>query len=198
MPEVKLNQGSCAPFQAASHSAPPRRLADRRQRLVDAAGLQRLVDAELDGQLGELLQFVVRAEEVDVHALHHLGDRLIGDGGELLLEEAEEVEIGGIAEVQELEVILPGLVQKLDRAVVGLHHSVGVVEADALLDPFQRHDVGQLLELQRLEVGDIGAHLLVPILDQRVPILEIMAGALQELRHARSDVLGRDRGTGLM
>ena len=84
---------------------------DRGQRLIDRAVLQRLGDADLHRELGELLQLVVGAEQVDLDALHHLRDSLIGDRRELALQESEEIEIGGVAEVEELEVILPGLVE---------------------------------------------------------------------------------------
>ena len=151
------------PFRAV------RMLGDGRQRLVDRSGLQRVDDAELDGELGEFLQLIVGLEQVDLDALHHLGDGLIGNGRELLLHEAEEIEIGGIAEVQELEVILPRLVEELDRSVVGLHQRVGIVETDAAGDPFERHDLRQLLEIERFQVGDVGAHLLVPVGEQTNP-----------------------------
>ena len=109
-----------------------RPLRDRRQRRVSRAGPKRGCDVELHRELGQLLQFIVGPEQIDIDALHHLGNRLVGNVGELSLEEAEEIQIGGIAEVQKLEMILPGLVEKLDRPVVGLHQAVGVIETDAL------------------------------------------------------------------
>ena len=127
-----MNHGSCAAFHAVEPVAG--RSADARPPPAPASTepvFSASRDAELHRQLGELLQFVVGAEQIDVDALHHLGDRLVGNARELPLQEAEEIEIGGIAEIEELEMVLPGLVEQLDRPVVGLHQRVGVVEADA-------------------------------------------------------------------
>ena len=67
-----------------------RRLADRGERFVDRSARQRVGDAELDRELGELLQLVVGPEQIDVDALHHLGDRLVGNGRKLLLQKPKK------------------------------------------------------------------------------------------------------------
>ena len=73
---------------------------------------------QLDGEMRELLQLVIGTEQFGIDALHHLGDGLIGNGRELALHEAEEIKIGGVTEVQELEMVLPDLVGEVDRLVV--------------------------------------------------------------------------------
>ena len=79
----------------------------------------------------ELLQFLVRTEQVDVDAGDHLRDGLVGDRREDLLAEAEEVEVGGVAEVEELEVVLPqGAGAGQQGEVVGLD-----LAARSLADP---------------------------------------------------------------
>jgi len=55
--------------------------------------------AEFGRELSQLLDLVVRLEQVDLDTGHHLRDRLVRDGREQLLAEAEEVQVGGVAEV---------------------------------------------------------------------------------------------------
>src|SRR6266540_3187692 len=74
-------------------------------------------DAGVDRQAGELLQLLVRLEQVHLDAGDHLGDRQVRDVGEGLLAEAEEVEVGGVAEVEELEVVLPELERQVHQPV---------------------------------------------------------------------------------
>jgi NAD(P)-dependent dehydrogenase (short-subunit alcohol dehydrogenase family) len=47
----------------------------------------------------------------------------------LLFAETEEIEVGGVAEVEKLEMILPSFVTKLYRAVVIFQELVGIVQA---------------------------------------------------------------------
>ncbi|MEZ5766879.1 MAG: hypothetical protein R3D80_03895 [Paracoccaceae bacterium] len=145
----------------------------------------------LDGEAGQFLDLVVGAEQLAVDALHHLGDGLVGNGGELALHEAEEIEIGGIAEIEELEVVLPDLVGELDQLVIGLEDRVGVVEPDAVLDPVERHHLGQLGEADRVHLVDHREDLLLPVVEKVVPVAVVMPGAFEELRDPRLDVLGR-------
>ena len=76
--------------------------------------------------LGNHLQLFIRPEQIDLDAGHHLGDAEIGDRWEGLLAEPEEVEIGGVAEIEELEVVLPDPQdQILEAVVVGLQAGSG-------------------------------------------------------------------------
>ena len=118
---------------------------------------------------------------------------LVGNVGKLLFAETEEIEIGGVAEIEKLEMILPSLVAKLDRTVVVLQELVGVVQAAAFEDPFLRHHVGKRFKLDRLQVVDDLANFDVPIFKQLVPILEIESGAFEEKRHAFRDFVRRNR-----
>jgi hypothetical protein len=65
------------------------------------------VDPQLDRLAGEVLELLVGPEQVDLDPGDHLGDRQVGNRGEGLLAELEEVEVGGVSEVEELEVVLP-------------------------------------------------------------------------------------------
>ncbi len=153
---------------------------DGGERLVEGTLGQRVVDAEVDGQPREFLQFVVGAEQIGIDALYHARDRLIRHIGELLLHEGEEVEIGGVTEVQELEMILPRAIVELDRAVVVLQKLRRIVEAAPLDDPFARNYVGQRRERERLHLLRRGADLFVPVFEQRRPVLEIVTSAVEE------------------
>ena len=96
--------------------------------------------SDLDRELGQLAQLVVGPEQVDLDALDHLRDAEVGDAGEDLLAEAEEVQIRGVAEVEELEVVLPGLVAELDRPVEAGDQAERVVQAPALEHPLLGDD----------------------------------------------------------
>ena len=89
--------------------------------------------------------------------------------------------------------VLPGLVAKLNCAIVVLDQLVGIVEPAAFEDPFQRDHVRQRLEFKRLQVVDDLADFDVPFLQQAAPILEIEARSLEELRNACRDLIRRDR-----
>ena len=86
---------------------------------IDGTCSQMGGDTRGHGQFGQCLEFVIGAEQITVHALYHFGDGLIRDGGELRFQETEEIQIGGIAEVQEFEVVVPGAIKQLDRLVIG-------------------------------------------------------------------------------
>ena len=134
------------------------------------------------GDLGQLLQLVVGTEQLHVDALHHRGDRLVGDAREDLLAEHEEVEVGDVAEVQELEVVLPRAVGEGDQPVVvgeQLGRGAGALAAQHVVE---RDRVGQRGELERLELVDRRLELGVPVRQQALPVLEVVAGALHELR----------------
>ena len=83
------------------------------------------------GALGEALELLVGPEEDDVDAGDHLRDRLVGDVGEALLAELVEDEVGGVAEVEELEVVLPDPVDALEQAVVRDEQRVARADARA-------------------------------------------------------------------
>ena len=94
-------------------------------------------DTLVEGDLGQTFKFVIRPEEVNFDAGHHFGDRLVGNIGESFFAEAKEVEIGGIAQVEELKVILPPFVSHLQQPVVGDLQIEVAADATPLGDPFQ-------------------------------------------------------------
>ena len=155
--------------------------------MLPKCGLQ----PEFDGELGQLLELVVRAEQFHVHALHHGGDGLVRDVGEDLLAEVEEVQVGDVAEVQELEVVLPVLVGELDQPVVAFQQLLGAVLALAGEDVLHGDDVRELGEGDGFHLVDGALDLDVPLLEQLVPVLEVVADALLEQGHAGGDLVLR-------
>ncbi|MBW8737618.1 MAG: hypothetical protein JF621_10955 [Streptomyces turgidiscabies] len=154
-----------------------------------------MVQAQFDGELRQSLQLVVRTEQFHVHALDHGRDSLVGDTGEPLSARPEEVQVGRVADVEELEVVLPGPVAQRQQPVVPAEQGVGRVQPGAALDLLVRLGVGQFGEPERLQLPDRGEDLAFPVLQQRVPVLEVVPGAPEELRHPRRRfvLLHRDR-----
>ncbi|CAH0326244.1 hypothetical protein SRABI128_05218 [Microbacterium sp. Bi128] len=151
------------------------------------------LDPKFHGELGELLELVIRAEELHVHALHHGGDGLVRDVGEHLLAEVEEVQVGDVAEVEELEVVLPVLVGQLDEPVVALQELLGAVLALAGEDVLHGDQVREPGEGNGFHFVDGALDLDVPLLEELVPILEVVANALFEQGHAGGDLVFRHR-----
>ena len=121
---------------------------------------------------GQDLQLLVRSEQVDLDAGHHLGDPEVGDRGEGLLAEAEEVEVGGVAEVEELEVVLPDLE---DEVLEPVTPSAGGdrAHADAVGDDAQVLHLGQGRE-HGVDRADRRLDLAEPVLVERVPVGEVV------------------------
>ena len=146
--------------------------------------------AELDRELGQLLELLVRLEQVDLDPGHHLGDGLVRDGREQLLAAAEEVQVGGVAEVEELEVVVPQLERQVHQPVVAGQQVKRAAGAPALGDDRHVLAMGQRREADRLQLVDERAHLGHPGRVQPVPVGEVVTGPLGELRHPGPD-LGR-------
>ena len=184
-----LNQGSRARSSEVSHSHAVGQLL---QRGFDDGplGAERddRVDTELDGPAGQLLQLVVGFVHDHVDARDHLRHALRRDAGEELLHEVEEEHVGRIAEVQELEVVLPALDAQIDQVVVVLQQVVAMRFTERIGHHRQVLHVGQARDLQRLELADGGFHLHLPLGFERVPVLVVVAGALHEVRHAAADL----------
>ena len=143
---MKLNHGCWAPSHPGEPLGAVGDAGDAGKRLFRRSRREQVRQLQSDGELGQLLQLVVRAEQLHVHALHHGGDGLVGDVGEHLLAEAEEVQVGDVAEVEELEVVLPVLVGELDQPVVALQQLLGAVLALAGEDVLHRDHVGERLK----------------------------------------------------
>jgi hypothetical protein len=90
-------------------------------------------------------------------------------------------------------VVLPGAIGQGDQAVVVGQQLGGRAGALALEHALEGDRVGQRLELDRLQLGDRRLELRVPVGQQALPVLEVVSGALHELRNARLDVLRVDR-----
>ena len=164
------------------------RATHRGQRLVDGALAQDVGDAALDRQAGQAAQLLVGAEQIDLDAGDHLGDRQVGDAGEDLLAEPEVIEVRGVPEVEHLEVELPQLEREVDQFVVAVLQVVHVAATGMPGDDFQRHHVGQWLVVQRLELGDHFLGLDDPLGLDRIPVGEVVAGALHEVLDTTGNV----------
>ena len=104
LPEEKLNHGSFAASQAREPLLPAgRRRRPRAPGRRCRSPARRRCRARRRAASSEL---VVGPEQVDLDALHHLRDAEVGDPRERLLAEPEEVQVGDVAEVEELEVVL--------------------------------------------------------------------------------------------
>ena len=83
-----------------------------------------------------------------------------GMSGKRLPAELVEDEVGAVAEVEELEVVLADAVESLEQAVVGDEEHVAGAEAAALGDDRLVLVLGQLGNLERLELADLCLDLL--------------------------------------
>ena len=90
--------------------------------------------SELERPAGEPAQLLVRAQDEDVDPRNHRRDRLVGDAGEGPPAQLVEEEVGPIAQVVELEVVLHDAVEPIQHAVVGADERVGGADAAELGD----------------------------------------------------------------
>ena len=102
-----------------------------------------------------------------------------GMSGKLLLAELVEDEVRRVAEVQELEVVLPDAVDALEQPVIGDEQRVGGTDAAALGDDRLVLDLRQVGDLQRVELVDRLLDLRLPAPVELVPVLEVEARALR-------------------
>jgi hypothetical protein len=79
--------------------------------------LYSLRDAEVHGERGEPAKLVVRTEDENINAGDHPRDRLVGDPLERLPAELVEVQVAAVAEVGELEVVLPNPIEAAEQLV---------------------------------------------------------------------------------
>ena len=156
-----------------------------------AAGREAVFDAAAHGQPGELLQLVVGPEQVDVDAGDHLGDREVGDRRERGLAEPEEVQVGRVAEVEELEVVLPQGHRVVQEAVVSGQQRVAGAAAGSGGDDLEVLQDRQWVELELGHLLHQVADLDQPLVVEVVPVLEVEAGSLHEDRNAALDLLLR-------
>ena len=146
-------------------------------------------DPELDRELGQLLDLIVRPEQVDLDPGHHLGDRLVRDGREQLLAAAEEVQVGGVAEVEELEVVLPQLQGQVDQPVVGGQQVERAARAAALGDDRHVLALRERRERDGFELVDECPDLRQPSRVQPVPVGEVVPGPFGEFGDPCLDLL---------
>jgi hypothetical protein len=149
-----------------------------------------LLQPELHRRPGQRLELLVGPEQVDLHARHHLGDGQVGDAGEGLFAEPEVVEVGGVAQVQELEVVLPQLEGEVDEPVVGDDEGQPRPCPVALGDDLDVLLLGEGFEAHGLHLVDEGPHLLHPLAVEAVPVAEVEAGPLEEVGNPGLDLGG--------
>ena len=152
-----------------------------REDLVRRASLrEHAVDAELDRLSGERLQLVVGAHHRRVVAGDHLRHRLQSHVRERALAELEEGQVGAVGEQQQLEVQLVELVVEVDRPVVGRHQPVVRAEPVVVDQLLLVLELGQPGDLERRQLLDACVDLRLPALDERVPVLVVVADPRQE------------------
>jgi hypothetical protein len=149
---------------------------------------------ELEGATSESPQLLVGTEDEDVDPRHHPRDSLVGDPREELPAELVEDEVGAVAEVVELEVVLHDAVETVEQAVVGPKEEVGGAEPAALRDDHLVLELGQVGHLELVELPEGFLHLLAPPLVELVPVRVVEATAAREqLGPSAQHVLVRDR-----
>ena len=152
---------------------------------------QRPVDAQFDSEPGQFPELGVRPEQLHVHARDHRRDALVRDIREPLLTEIEEIQVGRVAEVQELEVVLEGTVTQGEEPVVTAEHGVGGVKAGPRFDVLVWLDLRQFSEADRFQFTDRAEDLALPVFQQPVPVREVVPRTFLELRHAGGDAAFR-------
>ena len=131
-----------------------------------------------------------------MEAAHHARDRLVGDVGERLLGEHEEGQVGGVADVEQLEVVLVGLVHGEDERGEVLDHPVAGRVADVVEHHRLVLQLGQGLEPDRLDLLQVGGDLVLPLGVDLVPVLVVVAAAAAEQLGPLGHALGRGRHRG--
>src|SRR5215468_1868439 len=88
--------------------------------------------------------------------------------------------------------ILPDVIGEPYRFFVVFKQLGGRIEASPLPYPVDRHLIRKRAELNGLHIGDCRSHLPVPVLKQRLPIIEIVARAFHKLWYASGNELRID------
>ena len=135
---------------------------------------------ELERERGEPLQLRVRTPEDGVDPRDHLRDRLVGDVGEGLPAKLVEDEVGAVAEVEELEVVLPDAIEPFQEPVVGDEELVARAPPASLGHDRLLLDLGQLRHLESLELRRCTLDLASPVRVELVPVLVVVAAARRE------------------
>ena len=114
-----------------------------------------LAQAEPLRLLGQPLQLVVGPVQLDVQAADHARDGLVGDVRERALAQPEERQVGGVADVEQLEVVLVGLVHRGHEVVEVADHPEAGRVSDVVVHRGLGLQVGQRLEAQRPDLGQL-------------------------------------------
>ena len=158
---------------------------------LNTARIQRIREAQFNGEFGEPLEFIVGFEQIQIHTLNHFGNRLIWNVRKSFFAKAEEIQVRDITQIQEFKVVLPSLVTEFDGTVVIDGQVKRVIQTLTARDRLERDNLRQWFELERLEPINHTLDFLVPILEQAAPVLKVVPGTLEELWHAGRNILGR-------
>ena len=88
--------------------------------------------------------------------------------------------------------VLPVLVCQLDQTVVVSHHLGGGVNTCTAGDDLNVNHVWESFEVDSVHLFDGCKNLLLPVLQEGIPVLEVETSALHEVRDAVADELGRN------
>jgi len=139
-----------------------------------------LIELGLDRQSRQADEFGVRLVHDHVDTRDHLGEGRYRDVREDRVGGVDEGDVGGVPEIQELEVILPHLQAHVDQLVVLGEELVSAADALVLEDEGLVFNLGQRFELHGLEFGEEPVHLDFPVSVEPVPVLVVVAGPLHE------------------
>ena len=114
---------------------------------------------------------------------NHLRDLLQRNIGERRRTEVDKRHVSRIADVELLEMVLPGTRAQIQHIIVRLEKPVAAGETDVVRNHRDIFGVGNVADLQLVEVVDDALHLGGPLLLDLVPVLVVVAGSLHELRN---------------
>src|SRR3954465_2624175 len=150
------------------------------QLVLVGRGADGCADSQLERETSEAPKLVVGAQDEDIDARDHLRDGVLRDLGEGSPAEVVEDEIGGVAEIEELEVVLQDPVEPVEEAVVGDEQDVARAHAACFRDDRLVLVLGQLRDRQQLELAYRLLDLLEPARVKLIPVLVVIAASSQE------------------
>ena len=145
--------------------------------LLVAYSLHALGHPERYREPGQTFELLVRTPDQNVEPRDHLRHHAVFDSCERLPTEVIEDEIGPVAEVEELEVIVEHPIESLEQAIVGEKQQMARAEAATLEDDDLVLELAQVRHLEPSEVARGRFDLLHPALVELVPVCVVVAAA---------------------
>lgn len=162
---------------------------ERGQHRRERAVAEHLVDAQFHRCTSQTAQLTVGPEQVDVDAGDRARDLQVAELRQQLPAELEVVEVRGVAEVEELEVVLPQLDAQIEHVVIAATEVVGPPHTAPRQHLLRRHHLREIGEGDRVEPAEQVADAHHPGGVELVPVLVVEPSALGEQWLARRDDL---------